>query len=66
MKTFVAPCVGGPLAGKLKWFEMGIERFTVPVVPSGGALVYELKTKPNKEREWHYIDDGQAYTVIGS
>lgn len=56
MKTFVAPCVGGPLDGKLKRFDDRVETFLVPTT-DGGAVQYKRVMKPDNSTIWQFATE---------
>ena len=57
-KTFVAPCEGGPLNGKLKRLERSVETFTIPTVVNGSHVFAAITYRKLKKRDgsiiWKY------------
>ena len=43
--TFVAPCEGGPLDGKLKRMDRSVQTFTIPAVVNGRMFSPPLLTE---------------------
>lgn len=63
MKTIIAPCIGGPLHGKLKRTDWVLERLLVPGFGTFGPVyhLYKLERTP-EGNSWVHAGEGASPT----